>query len=85
MSSTCLTAAASSSADWTLPLVRLLLSMQKLLRPVAEGILDREVGREKESVILLGVLVDDLMVDGMVKDVDISESSRMKVPLLLML
>ena len=47
--------------------------------------MDREVGREKESVILLGVLVDDLMVDGMVKDVDISESSRMKVPLLLML
>ena len=47
--------------------------------------MDREVGREKESVILLGVLVDDLMVDGMVKEVDISESSRMKVPLLLML
>ena len=47
--------------------------------------MDREVGREKESVILLGVLVDDLMVDGMVKDVDISESFRMKVPLLLML
>ena len=59
--------------------------MQKLLRPVAEGILDREAGREKESVILLGVLEDDLMVDGMVKEVDISESSRMKVPLLLVL
>ena len=52
---------------------------------MAEGILDREVGREKESVILLGVLVDDLMVDGMVKEVDISESPRMNVPLLLML
>ena len=59
--------------------------MQKLLRPVAEGILDREAGREKESVILLGVLEDDLMVDGMVKEVDISVSSRMKVPLLLRL
>ena len=47
--------------------------------------MDREVGREKESVILLGVVEDDLMVDGMVKEVDISESSRMKVPLLFML
>ena len=82
VSSTCLTAAASSSADWRLPLVRL-LSIQKLLRPVAEGILEREAGREKESVILLGVLEDDLMLDGMVKEVDIS--SKMKVPLLLML
>ena len=47
--------------------------------------MDRELGREKESVILLGVEEDDLMVDGTVKEVDISDSSRMKVPLLLML
>ena len=47
--------------------------------------MDRELGREKESVILRGVEEDDLMVDGMVKEVDISESSRMKVPLLFML
>ena len=81
VSSTCLTAMASSSEDWTLPLVRL-VSMQKLLRLVAEGILDREVGRDEESVILLIWVDDDLMVAGMVRDVDISESSRMKVPLL---
>ena len=52
---------------------------------MAEGILDREAGREKESVIRLGVVEDDLIVDGMVKEVDMSESSRMKVPLRLML
>ena len=62
-----------------------LVSIQKLLRPVAEGILDREAGREKESVIRLGVVEDDLIVDGMVKEVDMSEPSRMKVPLRLML
>ena len=47
--------------------------------------MDRELGREKESVILLGVEEDDLMVDGTVREVDISDSSRMNVPLFLML
>ena len=57
--------------------------MQKLLRLVAEGILDRDIGLEEESVILRSGVDEDLMVAGVVREVDISESSRMKVPLLL--
>ena len=84
VSSTCLTARASSSADWRQPLVRL-VSIQKLLLLVAEGILDRDIGRAEESVMRRSDEEDDLNVAGLVSDVDISESSRMKVPLLFRL
>ena len=84
VSSTCLTARASSSGDWRLPLVRL-VSIQKLLLLVAEGILDRDIGRAEESVMRRSDEEDDLNVAGLVSDVDISESSRMKVPLLFRL
>ena len=45
--------------------------------------MDRDIGLEEESVILRSGVDEDLMVAGVVREVDISESSRMKVPLLL--
>ena len=47
--------------------------------------MDRDIGRAEESVMRRSDEEDDLNVAGLVSDVDISESSRMKVPLLFRL